>query len=278
METFLLIAFNAPACDGTRLKRTVDVAAEIGLDGVVWYLADTGPQAATKLAVTLGRATADVGLAVLALEWQFALPIRASAGLDDDVRRLAECTATSGSDQFVVVPGPYPETVSDKHAAEEFGETLTRAADVAAESGVRIAVGLRNTLGWNRARTRAKTCSSFLADVMRSVGRTTIRIRWDIQQPYLEGERIDQTWDNVRPWLSYLEIGDLKHGGAGWEPVPVGYGDIPVSFALAYVGGARYSGWISHDPGDDPGDLGETLRAYLRFVDNYLYSENGRLR
>jgi sugar phosphate isomerase/epimerase len=270
------LAFSTAACPEWTWRQAIAKAAEFGYDGIEWRLDNASqlpPGIPASLATEIGAASAEAGLGVPAMDSGQELPIGPQPDLDH-VRRDLETARLLGAERLVVAPGPYPESVADAQAAAWLREGLSALRDTLRDTGVRLALDLRRTLTWDRVGSRAKSCSAFVTDALWNLDRPGIGVQWDLGESYLEGERADQVWDNIWRWFSYLQLRDMTRDESGWRNVPIGDGQLPVSFAIAYVGGRRYTGWVSFnwdrlaDPGLAPAD--EALPEFARTMKQYV--------
>jgi sugar phosphate isomerase/epimerase len=272
----LKLAFSTAACPEWAWDEVIAKAVEFGFDGVEWRLTRGSPVPSDipdDLAAEIAAATAAAGLGVPAMDSGHELPIAPEPGQEPGLAMIRRGLATARrlrAERLVVVPGPYPEAITDGQAAAWLRGGLQSLRDAVRETGVQLALDLRSTLTWDRARLRAKTCSAFVNEALWDLDQPGIGVQWDLAESYLEGERADQVWDNIWRWLSYLQLRDMERDESGWRDVAVGTGQLPVSFAIAYVGGSRYTGWTSlnwdrlANPGLAPAQ--EALPAFMRYA------------
>jgi sugar phosphate isomerase/epimerase len=272
----LKLAFSTAACPEWAWDQIIAKAVKFGFDGIEWRLAhgsSVPPDVSADLVAEIAAATASASLAVPAMDSGHELPI--APGPDREpglagIRRGLETAHHLRAERLVVAPGPYPETVTDGQATAWLRSGLMSLQDTMRQTGVQLALDLRRTLSWDRARLRAKTCSAFINDALWDLNEPGIGVQWDIAESYLEGERADQVWDNIWQWLSYLQLRDMERDEAGWRNVAIGAGQLPVSFAIAYVGGPRYTGWTSLNwdrlANADLAPAEEALPAFMRYM------------
>jgi sugar phosphate isomerase/epimerase len=273
------VAFSTAACPEWTWDEVITKAADFGFDGIEWRFPE-GPDLRSvlsrSLAAEIGTATVEAGLGVPAFDCGLVIPIGPEPERLPLLAVVSDGLETARllrAERLVVAPGPYPELVTDAEAATWLGAALTSLKGAMGRTGVRLALDLKRTLPWDRARLRAKTCSAFLNEALWNLDLPEVGVQWDLGESYLEGERADQVWDNVWRWFSYLQIRDMDEDKSGWRNVDLGTGKLPVSFALAYVGGPKYTGWTSlnwdrqADPSLAPAD--EVLAAFIRFISDY---------
>jgi sugar phosphate isomerase/epimerase len=274
----LKLAFSTSVCPDWTWTQIIGKARELGFDGVEWRLdpaSELKPDLPDDLAREIGDAVMQAGLGVPALDASVEIPIKAAPERDagvTEVRRWLETASAMRAERLVVVPGEYGESVSDAQANDWLCEALTSLHETVKVTGVQLALDLRRTITWDRVRLRAKTCSSFLNDALWRLQLPGIGVQWDVSESYREGERADQAWEFIWPWFSYLQLKDMVKDGPAWRTVPLGSGTVPISFALKYVGGPKYIGWVSlnwdrlEEPGLAPAD--DVLPAFLSYIND----------
>ncbi len=244
------LAFNTSAVPELDWHDVLVQAQALGFDGVEWSVINgrlAPPDLSPALARQIGDATTACGLGVPALDCGVELPTCPDNGLEESthrLRRFADLAAHLGADRVTVRPAAARTPVSDADALARFSEAVRAARAVAADSGIQLVVVLRSAPGWGLAR-RGISLSAFVNQALWLAQAGDVKVRWDVCESYFEGERADQTWDHIWPWFSYMELADMRRSGSEWLPTLLGQGEIPVAFALKYVGGAKYHGWIS---------------------------------
>jgi sugar phosphate isomerase/epimerase len=274
------LAFSTLACPSWAWRDAISTARRLGYDGLEWRLVDGEFVTADfpeELAAEIGSATSEAGLGVPALDSSISLTAAPGPLQDkvvEDTRRLLHLARAFGAEFLRVFPGTYPESVTEDDARRWVTEVLEAVRPDAARTGVRIALELHDSFGWDRAKVRGVTCSGFVADVLRAVDMPEVGVQWDLGNPFMEGESAAATWENVRPWLLYLQLKDMvEQPGGGWRYVPIGEGQLPLRDVLAWIGGRDFAGWVSfewekkwHPELAEPETV---LPGYLAFMDEY---------
>lgn len=248
------LAFRTFASPGWDWREALSRAVRLGFEGVEWKVVDgqpIGPDFPLALAEEIGASTADNGLGVPALhtEVRLALPAteeweRASGA----VRRLLAVAKALGAEHLTVVPWVRRDprdAIPPGERAAWLKEMLLTLPDEITDSGVRLALTLR-TGRVGHERSAGPTCSALLNRVLWDVRIPGVGVQWDLTATHLAGEPVEHTWDNIRPWLAYLQVGDAVAVDGGWRSTSLGEGRVPVRQAAAYVGGARFHGWASY--------------------------------
>ena len=274
------LAYSTLACPGWTWSHAIAEATRLGYDGIEWRLVDGEFVTAdfpVELAEDIGKATAEAGLGVPALDSSISLTVAPGPEGDRilaDTRRLLELARAVGAEHLRVFPGTYPESVADATAVRWVTDMLEELRPAARETGVGIALELHDSFDWDRAATRGTTCSSFVAEVLRGRPMPEVGVQWDVGNPYLEGESAADTWRTIAPWFRYMQLKDMVRGADGaWTYTPIGEGQLPLREILASIGGADFDGWVSfewekkwHPELAEPAAV---LPGYLEFMADY---------
>jgi sugar phosphate isomerase/epimerase len=246
------LAFSTLACPGWTWRHAIERATALGYDGIEWRLVD-GHMVDAHFPIGLARdiatTTSAAGLGVPALD--SSIQLTAAPGTDRervlaDTRMLLRLAAAFGAEHLRVFAGTYPETVSEETAREWTRDALVALAPHARNAGVRIALELHDC-GWDRAGIRGVTSSAFLAGVLTGLDMPEAGLQWDLGNPFLEGEPAGQTWEHVRPFLTYLQLKDMARADDGWRYVPIGDGELPVGDIVEWVTASGFDGWASFE-------------------------------
>jgi sugar phosphate isomerase/epimerase len=246
------LAFSTLACPGWTWQEALDQAVSLGYDGVEWRLVDgkmVDAEFPVSLAYEIGRASESAGVGITALDSSIQLTVEPSEERDrmlDDCRALLRLAAAFGAPYLRVFAGTYPTTVPDSVARQWTQDALLSLRPDARDSGVKLALELHDC-GWDRAGLRGVTSSGFLADVLRGVEMPEAGLQWDLGNPLIEGEPAATTWENVRPFLTYLQVKDMVRTNDGWRYVPIGSGEVPISDVVSWVQADGFTGWMSFE-------------------------------
>ncbi|MFL6145127.1 MAG: sugar phosphate isomerase/epimerase family protein [Labedaea sp.] len=248
------LAYSTLACPKWTWWQAITEAGRLGYDGIEWRLVDgefITADLPVELAAEIGKATADHGLGVPALDSSISLSVAPGPERDRTIaatRQLLRLARALGAEHLRVFPGTYPESVADATAMEWVTDMLEELRPAARDTGVAIALELHDSFDWNRAAARGTTCSSFVAEVLRGQSMPEVGVQWDVGNPYLEGESAADTWRTIAPWFRYMQLKDMVRGADGrWTYTPVGEGQLPLRDILDYIGGARFDGWVSFE-------------------------------
>jgi sugar phosphate isomerase/epimerase len=243
------LSFSTLGCPKWTWREAIDNAARMGYDGIEWRLIDgtiIGPDLPESSARTVGRAVADAGLAVPALDTS--IDVAAPDGPQrqrvlDQTRRMLELATHFGAAYLRVFPGAFPP---DAGAVDWLRDGLDALAGEVKATGVRLALEVHDSR--DAPGIRGVSCSELLRQALDGRDTTVAGIQWDIANSVLEGEPVGTTYDNVRPWLLYLQVKDMaRNDSGGWTYVPMGEGDLPARDILAWLRRDGFDGWISFE-------------------------------
>lgn len=248
------LAFSTLACPSWDWRHAIRAALDYGYDGIEWRLIDG--EVVTKAfsletAETIRAAVGDAGLRVCALDSSVKLTLPAGPERDaqiEDALGMLTVSRALGADILRVFPGKYPESVSDDEAVRWVVEGLQPLIPTARELGVKIALETHDKFDWPRMASRGTTTSSFLAQVLSQIQEPEVGIQWDIANPYVEGERADATWKNVKDNLIYVHLKDMRlTSEENWEYVAMGEGIVPFQDAINWLHDVGFNGWLSFE-------------------------------
>jgi sugar phosphate isomerase/epimerase len=246
------LAFSTIACPAWTWEHAIDQACALGYDGIEWRVIDSEvvtPDFPFDKAPKIAKTTAAAGLGVPALDSSIQLTTKPGEDRDrvlDGSRRMLRLAAALGAEHLRLFAGNYPESVSDADALVWTQEALVALQPEARDTGVRMALEL-HYCGWDRAGIRGTTSSSFLSTVLSSVDVPEAGLQWDIGNPFLESEPAEQTWDNVRERLTYLQVKDMLKGADKWTHALLGEGELPVDDMIRWVIDSGFDGWFSFE-------------------------------
>ena len=242
------LAFSTLSCPAWTWDQTIENAVRWGYDGLEWRLVDgqiIGREFPRDRAAEIGRASADAGLTVLALD--SSIDLAAQPGPERDrvlaeTRTMLDTAGRFGAEFLRVFPGAFPPAAG---AATWLRETIELLRRDCRDAGVRIALELHDSR--DQPGIRGISCSRFLAEALEGTDIPEVRVQWDIGNPHLEGEPAAETWANIGRWLSYLHLKDMVRTTGGWRYTPMGEGELPLRDILRWIGGRQFDGWSSFE-------------------------------
>lgn len=273
MKRPVKLAFSTLACPEWTWGEVIKKAIQFGYDGIEWRLVDghfIGSDLPSELATQIGQACAGAGLAVPALDSSIdlAVPTSGREHVLSETRQMLRLAQAFGAEFLRVFPGAFPP---DAGAAGWLRDTLEELRDDARETGVRIALELHDSR--DQPGIRGMSCSRFLAGVLQGSDIPEAGVQWDLGNPYLEGEPARETWENIGPWLLYLQVKDMIKTPDGWTYVPMGAGQLPIRDVMNWIGGRHFAGWASFEWEKywNPGiaEPEEVLPGYIEYMNDY---------
>jgi sugar phosphate isomerase/epimerase len=267
------LAFSTLACPTWSWREAIREAVRLGYDGIEWRLVDgrfVDTEFPREIAAQIGKACADAGLAVPALDSSINLAVPPSdrEHVFSETRQMLHLAQAIRSDFLRVFPGAFPPGAG---AAGWLRDALEELRGDVQDTGVRIALELHDSR--DQPGIRGMSCSRFLADALHGLDTSEAGVQWDLGNPYLEGEPAHETWENIRPWLLYLQVKDMIRGDEGWVYVPMGAGELPVRDVMSWIGGRDFDGWASFEWEKywnlEIAEPEAVLPGYIEFMNDY---------
>ena len=167
--------------------------------------------------------------------------------------------------RVMITSVPYPSEEEDVEQAARLYRELCRYAE---GKGVKVLLETSGALADSRV----------LAQVMQNTGSPAAGVLWDIHHPYRYfGERPEQTYENIGPWVEHLHVKDSVRGAEKVEYRMMGYGDVPVFDTLKLLKEHGYEGYISLEwvkrwcpELQEPGIVFSHYASYMTFLMNQL--------
>ena len=149
-------------------------------------------------------------------------------------REYIELAAKMGVPYVRVMPDSGPEV---GHVVfHSVAERLVAIADYAAQYGVTILV----------ENNGAFAKSSEMLKLMETVGRSNVKVLWDVNHPVRNfGETPQETWNTLKEYIRYLLIKDSVDGADGTEYRMIGDGDLPLKEIVDLLKAADFDGYLS---------------------------------
>jgi len=246
------LAFSTLGCPAWNWQTTIAKAKEYGYDGIEWRVLDgeiIGPSLSLGKAAEIAKAVSAAGLETCALD--SGVSLAAGPGEERDKRinegkAMIKMARSFAAPMLRVFPGTYPESVSDDQALQWMADSLRLLIPDAKAAGVRLALEVHDSLGWDRRAKRGNSASALTARLAATVASPQVGVLWDLGNPYLEGETPAEAWGNVKDQCIFVHAKDMRPNAAGqWEYVLPGQGAMPLLDIAAWLKEAGYDGWIS---------------------------------
>jgi sugar phosphate isomerase/epimerase len=224
-------AFSTLACPEWSPLEVVTQAASIGFDAIEWRGgADghAGPQLGPRDRGAVRTAMDDQGLFAVSVTTysDFVHPdatVRAASV--DDLARHGEVAATLGAPVLRAFLGERADDAPFEELVDRAVAGLEAAADRLAGSGVSIAIEPHDDF----------LASSIVAGLLARIGRADIGAIWDAGNTWSLGERPGTGLEQLRPWLSYVQVKDGTGLLPDWRLTRIGAGEVPLAEALAWL-------------------------------------------
>lgn len=238
------LAFSTLGCPDWSAERVARVAAELGYDGV--EIRGFGGRLDIEQMPEFGEGLArtralfrDAGLEICCLSTSVTLSAKDRAErrvLVDRARRAIEIAAGLGCPYVRVFGGHIPPGESRADAADDIAQALTALGGTADTVGVTVVLETHDDFNLGKD----------AADVVDRVSGPGVGILWDILHPYRCGEALTDTLNYLGSHIRHVHIKDaLNLSAAGFQPVLLGEGDMPVREAVRLLRQIGYTDYLS---------------------------------
>ena len=246
-------AFSTLACPGWNWQQAIQAARSCGYHGIEWRMIDGSLVSADFPAETCRRirsAMREEGLESCALDSSAQLAVAPGPARDKVVaecRGMLRLAGELGAGMLRVFIGAYPRETPETTALAWVVDALAAFLPEAERQGMKVALEIHSFEG-RGLNVNGTSDSSLCRRVVSSIGSPALGILWDVGNPFEEGEKVEQTWVNVRDSLLYLHVKDAKLQPDGsLKYVLNGEGDLPLREIVALVTGAGFRGWLSYE-------------------------------
>ncbi len=228
-------------------RRCLDVAAQAGLDGVEFNLAEEGEltlQTAAQAWRDLAAQAHGLGLALpsisTALHWKYPLTANEEttrARGQEVVRRMVEAAAAVGADTVLVVPGLVTADMDYQTAYGRAQEALASLASLAGNHGV--VIGVENV--WNKFLLSPLEFARFLDEI----GSPWVKAYLDVGNVLVSG--YPEQWIRILGRrIAKIHVKDFSTPvGNITGFVPLLAGDVPWPAVVAALRAIGYEGWLT---------------------------------
>jgi sugar phosphate isomerase/epimerase len=220
------LAFSNLAAPGWTIDRTVEAVGEYGYDGLELRLLDGEPidPLATddETRRIVREALGPVPLVCLdtsielAGEFGRSLPAALELARDWDA-------------PLVRVFGGDVEDVDD------VARRLAAPLELAEELGVAVALETHDHFA----------SAARVGELLERVPSRSLAALWDLHHPHRVGESPQHVIAQLRERIALVHVKDALRTDDGWQLVPLGEGEVPVTESLAALRLAGYDGWVS---------------------------------
>lgn len=226
-----LLAFSTLACPEWNAIEVVERAAAMGFDAIEWRGgADghAGPDLAVADRRAIRRAMDDRGLSAIAVTTYTDLVHPSTAVRQvsiDELLRHAEVAADLGAPNLRAFPGERSDEAPDEELLERAADTLRRAADGLAGTGIAIALEPHD----------AFMGSAVVAGLLARVDHPGVGAVWDAGNTWSIGEGPEEGLEALGPWLRYVQVKDGVGRRPDWRLTLLGEGEVPLGRAIGLL-------------------------------------------
>lgn len=226
------LAFSTLACPEWSAREVVRRAASMGFDAIEWRGGPdghAGPQLPAAARPEIRRAMEGRGLVAIAVTTYTDL-VHPSAAVRrasiDELLRHAEVAVALGAPNVRAFPGDRSDDASDETLLARAADTLRRAADGLAGTGVSVALEPHDALMSSRV----------VAELLARVDHPGVGAVWDAGNAWSIGELPEDGLVALGPWLRYVQVKDGVGRRPDWRLTLLGEGEVPLARGLAHLG------------------------------------------
>ena len=232
------IAFSTLACPQWSLAQAMQFAKAQSYQGIEirGYKGSVLPAEISDQEVAdIVYAQESTGITVVALGSSVRL---VNPGLDQELstaRKFIKLAKRVGARFVRVYGGPIPESVSEGQAIERVGKGLKALAPEAEREGVQVLIETHDDFSYSyRVKQAVEVADS-----------PAIGVIWDVLHPLRHKETVEQTWEQIGPYVRHVHIKDgIPHEGIDWNLVPLDTGKVPIGRILELLSAGEYKDWL----------------------------------
>ncbi len=247
------LSYSTLACPQWTWETAVEKARTLGYQGIEWRMID-GSLVSSDFPVDqcrrIRQGVSAAGLETCALDASVQLAVAPGAEREKRVaetKGMLSLARELGAGILRVFIGQYPPATPDKTAVGWVVDALSGILPLAEELGVVLALEVHSFEGRGK-NVNGTSDSSLCRRVVEACRSRSLGILWDVGNPYDEGEKLNETWRNVKDHLLYLHVKDEKRmpDGAG-KYVLCGEGDVELAKIIGLLKKAGFDGWLSFE-------------------------------
>lgn len=221
------LAFSNLAAPGWTLERCLVAVGEYGYDGLELRLIDGKPIDAETISLAVRRsvasALANAGVPLVCLDTSVEL----TCPFEDSLRAALELAHDWNAPLVRVFGGP--------GAHDDIPERLEPVLDAAERLGVTVALETHDSFA----------SAAAVASLLRRVPGESLGALWDFHHPFRMGESPGDVMSALGDRIVLVHVKDARREADGWQLVPLGEGDVPVTESIDVLRSAGYDGWLS---------------------------------
>jgi sugar phosphate isomerase/epimerase len=247
------LAYSTLACPDWKWEKAVEQARALGYQGIEWRMID-GSLISADLPVetchTIRAGVKAAGLKTCALDASVQLAVAPGDAREKVVTETTGMLRVAhelGAPMLRVFIGQYPPETPDDTAVTLVTDCLARVLPTAKKLGVIVALEVHSFDGRGK-NINGTSDSSLCRRVVEACTSPSLGILWDVGNPYNEGEKLAETWENVKGHVSYLHVKDEKKlPGGDWKYVLCGEGEVELREMFALLKKDGFKGWASFE-------------------------------
>lgn len=238
-------AFMTFSCPDLDLQQTLDVAKQIGYDGIEPRIVadhqhgiEVDIDADARAEIRQVVFDSGIALACIATSCMFADPATQMENVEV-ARKAIDLAADLGSPAIRVFGGKIGNGLGRQQAINLVAASLSQVSGQAADRGVIVCM-----------ETHDDWCDpNHVVQIMERVNSPAVAVNWDIMHPVRTGiATMDEAFAVLKPWIRHVHIHDARVDADGKPTVdfvPIGEGYVDHARAIANLLSTDYDGYIS---------------------------------
>ncbi len=231
------------ACPNWTLEELFNRGAEYGFEGLeLGWLEGQFPSASVVRAnlAKLRSLSKSSGCRLFAIGSYIQLAQQDDAArkqVVSEARELIEITGDLGAEFVRVFGGWSVGNPTEEWMIEVVSDGLNQLAEAAARANVKVALEAHDFFN-STVRVRK---------ALDKVPSPQIVALWDLLHPCRVDETPATVWKNLGGRIGYIHVKDARRNGSssGWEPVPLGAGQVPVKEAIGVLAANEFDGFLA---------------------------------
>ena len=236
------IAYSTVACPDWSLEEAFHHGAEYGYAGLEIAFIDgqwVTPRVLKENQRRIRELSESSGCRAFAIAPHLELGVDGITGRTkalSEAQIFVELAGEVGADFVRLFGGALDSCATEKGIVEVLSEDLARLDDVAARSGVKLALETHGQF----------SDSQHLARLLQRIDSPRVLALWDLLHPTRIGQPVPVVWQHLVGRLAYLHVKDARREEGGeWRHVRVGEGDVHVREALRALAMRGFDGFAA---------------------------------
>jgi sugar phosphate isomerase/epimerase len=157
------------------------------------------------------------------------------ASIADDLVANLEFASDLEAPLLRVFPGPWPAGSSREEVILAIAGVIGQVTPVAERLGVAMVLETHDSF----------SSALLVGELLQRIPQHSFGTIWDIFQPYLQGESVDQAFDALAGRVLHVHVKDARKVDGSTELVPMGTGEIPVREIMGRLLETGYDGYFA---------------------------------